>query len=114
MTGPPIAPKCTAKWWYNFCMKSLSWKLLMGLVLSLLFAGCAGGAPERIDGSAFDKSQYALDDLDCRAQAKKKFPPLSERKPITKNPIELPKTDHKPFSIMEFNTCMELKGWKNF
>jgi len=83
-------------------------------MLSLLFAGCAASVPERIDGSPFDQAQYGLDEAGCRAQARKKFPTLNQNQKLTRTPVEIPKTDHRPFSIMEFNTCMRLKGWKNF
>ncbi len=95
-------------------MESPRWKFLTGLTLSLLFAGCVGSAPERIDGSAFEMAQYDLDEAGCRVQVRKKFPTLNQKEKLTRTPLEIPTTDHRPFSIMEFNTCMHLKGWKNF
>jgi len=97
-------------------MESPRLKFLTGLTLSLLFAGCASGVPERIDGGVFDKAQYDMDKEDCRIQVKNKFPNLDKKNELLRTPVEIPRTKSKnrPFSIMEFNTCMQLKGWKNF
>jgi len=95
-------------------MESARWKILRGLTLSLFIAGCVTSMPERIDGSPFEQAQYDLDEAGCRAQARKKFPTLNQKEKFTKTPKVLPPTDHRQFSIMEFNTCMQLKGWKNF
>lgn len=86
----------------------------MGITLSLFFAGCALSVPERIDGSEFDQAQYDMDETGCRVQARNKFPGDPQKGKFTKNPLEIPQTDNRPFSIMEFNSCMRLKGWKSF
>lgn len=97
-------------------MKLSEWRILTGLTLTLLFAGCASSMPERIDGSEYDKAQYDLDESYCRGQVKNRFPNLNKKKEPLRTPIEIPQTETKnrPFSIMEFNSCMRSKGWKNF
>lgn len=95
-------------------MQSPRWGILTGITLSLIFAGCVTSAPERIDGGEFDIAQYDLDESSCRTQAQNKFPPSTQQRKLTRTPLEIPKTDHQPFSIMEFNSCMRLKGWKNY
>ncbi len=95
-------------------MQSPRWRILTGLILSLVFAGCVSSAPERIDGNVVDKAQYDIDESSCRAQARNKFPTPTQKESLTRTPLEIPKTDNRPFSIMEFNSCMRLKGWKNF
>ncbi len=95
-------------------MKATQWRILAGVTLTLFLAGCASGLPERIDGSKYDQAQYDMDEERCRLQARKKFPHQTQAGKFTRTPLEIPKTDNRPFIIMEFNSCMRLKGWKNF
>jgi hypothetical protein len=95
-------------------MKAQRWGVFTTIMLALFFSGCVSSVPERLDGSAFDKAQYDMDEAGCRVQARNKFPKGSQEGNFTKTPLEIPKTDNRPFSIMEFNSCMRLKGWKNF
>jgi hypothetical protein len=95
-------------------MKFSNYLFLAALTLSLFFAGCAG-SPERIDGSPFDQARYDNDEASCRSQVRNKYPNLARQGQMggtSRTPARIPSTDNVQFAAMEFNSCMNGKGWK--
>ena len=88
-------------------MKFILSHLLFLVAISLLIFGCSN-SPDPIDSGPNDQAKYYQDDFFCRSQAK-------EIHPHTPGKLSHGAINSEGISmvLMEYNHCMEEKGWKS-